>query len=131
MVQGSPNGGGIAVALAPSIPVIEQNLVAFSQAGGGIWCSGESTPVIRNNLAWMNVGGDGVGSCPTWWQWNGNIVADPLFCNRAGGDYSLTAGSPALTHPAGPLGAIPGEGCQQTPVERTAWGSIKARYGTR
>ncbi len=128
--KGSPNGGGIAI-LRPSAPIIEQNLIAFSQAGGGIWCSGESTPVIRNNLAWMNVGGDGVGSCPSWWQANGNVVADPLFCDRTAGDYSLSTGSPALTHPAGPLGAIPGEGCQPTLVERTTWGSVKARYGTR
>ncbi len=115
--EGSPNGGGVAI-LQPSTPVIEQNIIAFSQAGGGIWCSGESTPIIRNNLAWQNTGGDGVGSCPTWWQSNGNIVADPLFCNRAGGDYSLTAGSPALTHPAGPLGALSTPGCQAPAAPR-------------
>ena len=107
---GSPNGGGLAI-LRDCTPVIEQNIIAYSKAGGGIYCANESTPIIRNNLTWENVGGDGVGSCPTWWQANGNIVADPEFCDRDAGDYHVRSDSPALMHPEGPIGAFPTAGC--------------------
>jgi hypothetical protein len=79
-------------------------------------------------LAWQNVGGDGVGDCPDWWQTDGNIVADPLFCDLDMGDYSLSQKSPAMTHPAGPLGAISTPGCDITPVMPTTWGRIKSMY---
>jgi hypothetical protein len=124
--SGSPNGGGM-VLRRPGSPVVEQNIIALSQAGGGIWCSTDVTPIIRNNLAWQNVPADGVGSCPTWWQSNGNIVADPYFCNS--GDYTLAEDSPAITHPAGPLGAFPTPGCGPVPTIPTTLGAIKSKYG--
>ena len=126
----STYGGGIAM-MDPSNPLIEQNIIAFTTVGGGIFCNAPVTAIIRNNLGWQNLPVEGVGLCETWWQSDGNIIADPLFCGRESGDFSVGRGSPALTHPAGPLGAIPGEGCQPTLVERTTWGSIKARYGAR
>ncbi len=121
-------GGGIAVAEVLGSPLIEQNIIAYTLDGGGIRCDDPSTPVIRNNLAWDNVGGNGTGDCKDWALSNGNIVADPMFCGLAAGDLSLAADSPAITHPAGPLGAIADPGCPGTPVERTTWGRIKARY---
>ena len=121
-------GGGIAISDDPGSPLIEQNIIAYSLDGSGIHCDDPSTPTIRNNLAWQNVGGEGTGTCSDWALSNGNLIADPIFCGLATGDFSLAANSPALSHPAGPLGAIPTPGCQSTPVERTTWGQIKARY---
>ena len=74
-----------------------------------------STPTIRNNLAWQNVGGEGTGTCSDWALSNGNLIADPIFCGLATGDFSLAANSPALSHPAGPLGAIPDTGLREHP----------------
>ena len=122
-------GGGIVVE-RPGSPIIEQNIIAFSPTGGGIWCGNGATPTIRNNLAWQNSPADGVGDCPDWWMTEGNIIADPYFCDYAMGDYSLAADSPAITHPAGPLGAIPEPGCPPVAVEPTTWGRIKRMYGS-
>ena len=126
--SGHAYGGGIAISHHPGSPLIEQNIIAYSIDGSGIRCSDPATPTIRNNLAWENVGGEGTGTCADWALGNGNIITDPLFCALATGDLSLAQNSPALSHPAGPLGAIPDPGCESTPVERTTWGQIKARY---
>ena len=103
-------GGGIAV-VEDGTKLIENNIIAYSTYGGGIRCESIATFELRNNLAWSNVGGDGNGSCADWTSANGNLAADPLFCDMLAGDYSLAANSPALLHPAGPLGAFPTAGC--------------------
>jgi hypothetical protein len=124
-----PPGGGGGIALLKAGPkVIENNIIAYSLRGGGIRCDGLSIPVIRNNLAWSNVGGEGYGSCADWTSTNGNLAVDPLFCDQPGGDYSLAASSPALTHPAGPLGAFPTAGCDAIAPQSATWGRISTLY---
>jgi len=128
----STYGGGIVVDQAGS-PTIQQNIIALSTKGGGIWCGNGATPLIQDNLAWENLPADGVGSCADWWQFDGNVVADPYFCNVELGDYTLAENSPALTHPAGPLGAFPTPGCGETvstpgdPSSPTAFAMHSAR----
>jgi len=120
-------GGGIGIERIGS-PLIEKNIIAYSTQGGGLNCVGGATPTIQNNLAWQNVGGDGVGDCSTWWQSNGNIVADPAFCDTLSGDFHLHQDSPAITHVAGPLGVYPIPGCGPVPVRHTTWGILKSKY---
>jgi len=120
-------GGGLVIE-RPGSPVVEKNIIALTRAGGGIWCGGGATPTLRNNLAWQNAGGDGVGDCPTWWQSDGNLVANPAFCDTLSGDFHLAQDSPALTHVAGPLGAYPIPGCGPVPVRPITWGRLKTRY---
>jgi hypothetical protein len=74
------------------------------------------------------VGGEGYGSCADWTSTNGNLAVDPLFCDQPGGDYSLAASSPALTHPAGPLGAFPTAGCDAIAPQSATWGRISTLY---
>ena len=120
-------GGGLVIE-QPGSPTIEQNIIAFNKAGGGIWCGNGATPVIRNNLAWQNLGSDGVRDCPSWWQSNGNIIDNPYFCDMAAGDFTVASNSGVMTHPAGPLGAFGTPGCGPVAVQHSTWGSIKARY---
>lgn len=120
-------GGGI-VMEQPGSPIIEQNLIAFSTKGGGIWCGNGATPPIRNNLAWQNVGGNGVKDCANWWQSNGNVIDDPHFCDMAAGDFHVASNSGVMTHPAGPLGAFATAGCGGIAVVTTTWGLLKAKY---
>jgi len=122
-------GGGIGIERIGT-PLIEKNIIAYSTQGGGINCVGGATPTIQNNLAWQNAGGDGVGDCATWWQTNGNIVADPAFCDTLSGDFHLHQDSPAITHVAGPLGVYPIPGCGPVPVRHTTWGILKSKYRT-
>jgi parallel beta helix pectate lyase-like protein len=124
----STYGGGI-VLEDLGLPLIEQNIIAFN-SGGGIWCANGNNQVIRNNLAWQNQGGEGIGACSAWWQTEGNISYDPYFCGRSLGDFTVASNSSALIHPAGPLGAFPTPGCGPVAVERSTWGSLKARYSS-
>jgi hypothetical protein len=119
-------GGGIAVVEETSV-VIEQNIIAFSPVGKAISCF-SSTPVLRNNLAWANQPEDIGGICAPFWDNNGNIIANPQFCDTTSGDFSLASSSPAMLHPAGPLGAIATPGCAGTPIRRTTWGTIKTKF---
>jgi len=133
VVQSSGNGpsnsyGGGVIIEQPGSPVVEYNIIALTKKGGGIWCGGGATPIIRGNLAWQNLPEDGVGDCSDWWQSDGNIVADPHFCDAENGDFTLAEDSPAITHSAGPLGAFATPGCGPVPVKNSTWGLIKSKY---
>jgi hypothetical protein len=121
------SGGGICL-VNEVAPVIEQNIIAYSPRGHGMACI-QSTASILNNLLWENwPPNDFDPVCQQLADGHGNVIADPRFCDLAGGDLSVAADSPAMTHPAGPLGAISAPGCGPTPVKATTWGAIKARY---
>jgi hypothetical protein len=125
--SGSTAGGGIGMREGTD-SVIERNIIAMND-GGGIRCEIEGPPTIRDNLGWQNPGGEGLGLCAGWTDSGGNVVADPYFCDAVGGTFTLAEDSPALSHPAGPLGAFPVAGCGPVPVrEVTTWGALKARY---
>jgi hypothetical protein len=119
--------GGSLVLLDSPASVIERNVLAYSQTGVGIRCSGAGAS-IRNNLLWQNAAEEAEGDCADWWTVDGNIVADPELCGLDSGDYHPAAGSPALMHPAGPLGAYAVPGCSLTPTRPATWGSLKSRY---
>lgn len=125
---GGGYGGGLALTQR-SNPLVEHNIIALSTAGGGLHCSDSSTPVTQNNLVWGNVDSDGAADCQQWFTVNGNIQADPLFCGASTGDYRVASNSPALTHPAGPIGAFQTAGCVVgVLVQETTWSSIKLRF---
>jgi hypothetical protein len=48
----------------------------------------------------------------------------------AGGDFTVASNSGVMTHPAGPLGALPTPGCGPVDVKPTTWGRIKAMYAS-
>jgi hypothetical protein len=125
--QSGQPGGGI-VFDGAGVPHLERSIIAFNASGGGIACVGGATPIIHYSLAWQNVGGDGVGGCGIWYLSNGNLVADPLFCDLASGDVTVSVDSPALLPPGGPMGAYISPGCSGTPILPTTWGSLKARF---
>ncbi len=120
-------GGGIGITFASNV-TIENNIIAYSRSGGGIGCLNGATPVIRNNLLWQNGDGDATGDCTSWPGTDGNLSADPAFCDTTSGDWSVAENSPALTDPNGPMGAISEPGCQAASVKPTTWGRLKALY---
>lgn len=75
-----------------------------------------------------NAGGDWTGLIAGQLGINGNICADPLFCDPASGDLRLHENSPcAPGSECDLIGAWP-VGCGQTPVSSSTWGEIKAMF---
>lgn len=69
-------------------------------AGGGVFASGSPAPTVTNCILWSNgpeqIAWDGDAPVVTFsdiqggYAGEGNISADPMFVNAAGGDYRLT-----------------------------------------
>lgn len=76
----------------PNLALVN-NIIAFNSGG----VDGEyATFVMRNNLVYSN--GLDYYRMPDQTGFNGNRRQDPLFVNRAQGDYHLTALSPGIDH---------------------------------
>jgi len=114
-----------------SSPTLTNCMIAFSTQGEAIYCrEATSTPALSCCDVYGNVGGDWVGCIADQYGVDGNFSEDPLFCDLTIDDFTLASNSPCL--PEGNdchvlIGAH-GEGCEESPVEATSWGSIKAMY---
>lgn len=81
---------------------------------------------------WGNAGGDWVGPIEAFLGADGNISADPLFCDPLLLDFTLHAGSPCapFTPPnetCDLIGAWP-VGCAPTPAQSATWGRMKTLF---
>ena len=118
----SPSGGALALRTLYS-GQFARNIIS-QNSGGGVACIAciytPCTFSYSYNLAWANSGGDFVG-CDTSSD-STLIRADPLFCDPATGNYTLSLSSPAIG-----LGAFPEPGCGAVPTQRVTWGALKTR----
>lgn len=107
-------GGGLFVTGGA---VIRNTVVAFSAAGGAVACWNSEAPVLSCCDLFGNTGGDWIACVAGDLGIDGNISADPLFCDAANGDFTLNAQSPCApaNSPAGCglIGALP-VGCGVT-----------------
>jgi hypothetical protein len=87
------NGDGVVIA-EDAAAALNECLVAFN-GGAGISVANAAANVNCCDV-FGNGGGDYVGEIDDQTGLAGNISADPLFCDLAGGDLRLVAGSPAL-----------------------------------
>ena len=104
-------GGGISCSVFSS-PSITNNTISENSAdtkGGGIYCYYNSSATITNTIIWNNTASLGsdiyiyfsdpsINYCDVMggWEGEGNIDADPLFCNPDGSDYTLAENSPCV-----------------------------------
>lgn len=104
---------------------IQYNIIAGGQ--DGIQCTAPNAgPVVfACNDVWSTR--RNYTGCADQTGINGNISADPLFCDTSASDYDLTAGSPAATAICGLMGSQP-VGCGPTSARAASWGWIKATY---
>lgn len=102
-------GGGLWVEQG-GLVTLERSLVVFNMAGGGIVADAGSFILATCGDVFGNAGGDWGGTAYDPAGVDGNIGADPLFCNPLGRDFHLDADSPcAAAHndcglDMGPLG---------------------------
>lgn len=121
-------GGGIASRIDSSV-TIENCIIAESTAGEGVHCDETSTVTISCSNVFGNSGGDWVGCLQDQLGLNGNISADPLFCDPTVGDFTIRQNSPCAPKSSvcGLMGALP-VGCEALTIEPSSWGRIKAGY---
>ncbi|MBD3335370.1 MAG: hypothetical protein GF355_07620 [Candidatus Eisenbacteria bacterium] len=88
----APYGAGIMVEEF-SGSTVENSIIAFQVSGSAVDCGfGEVT--LSCSDVYGNAGGDWVGCIESQYGVDGNISADPLFCDPAGGDFTIDADSP-------------------------------------
>lgn len=119
-------GGGIWMSAAP---LTWGNIVSFNRAqtGGGIYSSGGSLG-FRWNDVFGNAGGNYSHEDLT--GKNGNISADPLFLDSAGGDWRLTPTSPCVD--AAPVGSFIIAGGKNVRLSRNDFeGNLRPLDGNR
>jgi hypothetical protein len=111
-----------------SSPTIEYSILAFASPGLALRCTGGTeTPHVHHCFLCMNAGGDTL--CGE--NYHDIEYADPLFCDRAGGEFTLCENSPCLPGETWPsLVGAHGDGCPpcESGTEPTSWGAIKAIY---
>jgi len=106
-----------------------QNIVSNDGVGAGLKIS-SSTCLHNCNVYFDNAAGHIVGSG----FGHGEVVAEPLFCDANGDDFTLCADSPALAdnNGCGVLIGAYGEGCGPCggviAVEHHTWTGVKARF---
>jgi predicted outer membrane repeat protein len=94
----SPSGASVFL-LATSQPIFENCIIAFSRFGEAILCNENSSfaNLTCSNL-FSNEGGDWIDCLTEQFDSkltiNGNISADPEFCDIESGNYSLLSSSP-------------------------------------
>ncbi len=107
-------GAGIWISSASTITV-ENSIIAWGAGGAAVDCdAGSGAPALACCDLYGNAGGDWVGNIADQLGSNGNISADPLFCDQAGGDFHILPESPCSpdANPAcGLIGAVP-VGCR-------------------
>jgi hypothetical protein len=98
----APEGGALYLWISPYL--LANNIVAFNSSGlavhdeaGWVWPDPEPLRAY-NNLFFANAGGDfgGPPAVIDTTPFQGNLHADPLYIDRAGGDYHPKAGSPTI-----------------------------------
>jgi len=95
-------GGGI-MTVGDSYPLLENCIIAYSIDGAGLHYDGNGGDTTRVHVECCDLFGNEGGSYSGWIEdqtgINGNINADPWFCDLPLGDITLATGSPCL--PAG------------------------------
>jgi hypothetical protein len=96
---------------------LENCIVAFNNSFSTTFVdgSGASTFTLTNSDVYGNVGGDWAGGISGQFGVNGNISANPLFCDTTSNNFHLTYSSPCwmtTTQPPYTLGAYPVGCCQ-------------------
>ncbi len=124
----APSGSHIAFVGSVASSYVMNCILAFGVDGAAAAGPGRT---VRCFDVYGNAGGDWVGPLAGQLGTNGNISADPQFCEAASDNYYVAVGSPCLQCPIPPstiIGRHPA-GCQPpTAVEARSWGAVKGLF---
>jgi predicted outer membrane repeat protein len=126
------SAGGIGCG-GSSLLSLTNSLVVFSAQGPAVEVFGSATATLGCCDLYGNAGGDWVGAIAGQLGEDFNMGRDPRFCATTPDldrNWMLQTDSPCLPDSSGcadPMGALT-TGCGDTPVERTSWGRLKARF---
>ena len=128
----APRGAGLAELEFPNTLILDRTIIAYSVSGEAMACAPFGSPSVTATCCdfYGNAGGDWVGCVAALNGTNGNIAADPRFCNLQSGDLTIAEESPcapAQSGGCGLIGALP-PACQTSAVEPATWGQVKARF---
>jgi predicted outer membrane repeat protein len=106
---------------------ISNSILGFGLEGLPLTCPEGGLPEVSRCCVFGNASGDSL--CGVLGD---NAYGDPLFCDAAGGDFSLCSNSTCLppSNQWGELVGALGEGCGpcSSVVEEMSWGAIKAMF---
>ncbi|MEZ4649436.1 MAG: right-handed parallel beta-helix repeat-containing protein [Candidatus Eisenbacteria bacterium] len=111
----------------------ERILVYGSERGPSVACAGTSTFAVACSDFFGNEDGDWTSCIADQLGQDGNITADPLFCDADGDDFGLLSDSPCLAtnNGCGDMGRY-GQQCDVVPILSSSWGRVKGQfYGSR
>lgn len=116
---------GLAAGAGGGSPSLYANNIFFRST---VRLSGSIGGQVRCNDAWPQTIYTDV---PAIYTFTDNIEADPLFCGESDGDFHVAVDGPCDQSGSPPgcglIGALEAN-CFTTPVERTSWGRVKARF---
>lgn len=124
--QAALTGGGVYV-VARSQVTSSRDIIAFNSAGGGVRVDDTfSGAALTCDDDFGNAGFDLSGAVTTTHCFS----ADPLFCDLATLDVTLSFSSPCTTAHSGGCGRVGARepACGVTPARRSSWGAMKVRY---
>ena len=133
-LNGTPGvGGGVwLMGGSTSLLHLDRTIIAFSTSGEAVHRDSPSpSAYIRCTDVVGNAGGDWVGMLHAYEGTNGNLSADPTFCDLIAGTLTLSSSSPCAADYSPPgcglIGALP-VGCGTIAVEPQTWGRTKAVF---
>lgn len=129
---GIVRGAALECRSATSQVTVSRTIIAFSESPAPpVHCRQiPATLAITCTDVFGNAAGDWTGCIAGLGGANGNLSADPLFCDVAAGNLSLRFASPCAPQATGGCGLIGAVAatCGTTALERTSWGHIKGMY---
>lgn len=90
---------------------VDHSIIAFGAGGEAVYCGWVGPPVMTCSDVYGNAGGDWVGCIQDQAGINGNLWADPLFCDTVAGEFTVRSYSPCADAPGCGLVGACGVGC--------------------
>ena len=125
--NGAAEGGNIWFGDFGGSYSLANTIIANAESGSGVFAYYAEVTCCD---AWGNAGGNYAGM-PDPTGANGNISINPLFCDAAGGDFTIRSDSqcaPEYNPLCGLIGALDVGCTPPTPTEPVTWGRVKSHF---